>query len=212
MRNYVSRICTVGSVLMLAYTITSNYFIGGITPIKSIFSDPLTYIFTLAPIIVNTLYHLYKIIRIGFSGNEQMRYIVLPVIRVACILLELWLIHLFSLDTGLEINDDVATYGLKMLGLLIPILMECLISAYFDGDEIMDYFLREAGLSLLLLCFVNGCKQTTIWISTYGSPYPDENIVLVWIVMTIVYGILYALAAGFYMFFSIVSLIIAPLH
>lgn len=206
--DFVGTLCTAGSALLLFYNIVHNYMQYGMQPSETVLKDPLSSLFTILPITIGVLIRLFEVVKGGFGCLEILACIVRPIARLAGIFLSLMLIFSLEMDTGLDLPVGL-TFPKKYLFLLALGVLSGILFAYIDGEDFLDYVIRENMIIFSVLCIVNGCIQTRAsldMILADGICVP-----MAWIEGMIFFSILYALLALFYLFFGIIGAILYPL-
>lgn len=204
-KDRVSLVCTVGSVLWLVYCIVRNYIQDGMQPLETVIHDPFSFIFTLVPVGISILIHISRIIDEGFRGPETVAFIIKPLLRIGGIFICLILIIFLDLDTGLNLPDGI-TFLKKCLALLGLSFLSSVCFAYIDGDSVLDCILRETGIFFSVLCIVNGCVETAGGLDVLMAH--GESLIEAWVCGIIFLSFLYFFYALVCLFFGVIAFIL----
>lgn len=204
-QDFISSLCTAGSVLLLLYALVRNYVQDGTQPLETVLHDPLSFLFTLLPIGISVLVHLSKIIDEGFRGPETVAYIVKPVLRIVSILIGVALIFFLGLDMGLDLLMGLP-FLKKYLALLGLSFLSGVCFAYLNSDSIWDCTLREIFIFSAVLCIVNSCIQTSASIHTLMSH--GESLITAWSGGIIYFSFLYAISILGSLFIAVLEILV----
>lgn len=170
-KNWVSNICTIISVLILIYNLIYNYFVNNIALQDTIFVNRIDYIIAFLPIIVGILFHIGQIVDEGFHGPKTAKYLIKPITFFLTAGANFFIINKFDMYIGLQFQID-NTFLTGLLILMGIAIIEAAFFAYLEHDSIHAVFAGSTfWISWLTLAAANGGMEANRQIPLYLSSY-----------------------------------------
>lgn len=161
MQKVINNICTLGSVLLLLYRTSYDCIFNKMGLVESFLCDPLGYIFTLLPVIINLIFLIIK----NWEFNLLVIYLIKSVTILAGIISEFLIIGKYELYNIPVSGGGIGKWYMGIGIVIFIIMVEGIIIEFMEEgtfDDVLDYMVDGLPFHYCLFCFVLGLQESII--------------------------------------------------
>lgn len=174
--DYVNKGCTFISVVLLLHNATWNCIVNDIGILDSFLKDPLSYVATLLPVIVNLLWMLVKSIYDNFEPRLYAIYGVKSICVLVRIVIEFWIVNKYSLYASPHTGEEVSGWYRGVFCVIAVTVIEGIMMGILEGgmfDDLVDYLVDYLPYHCYLFCFILGMQEA---LNTYPDVLQSMNV------------------------------------
>lgn len=203
----INRWCSIISAVSLSYNVAVNYFFRGYSLEQSFALDPIGYVTTFLPIIVEIVFNTINIVRDKNCATKIARIIIKPIAYVGISVFEVFIIFYFKMNVGFNIEPNFRfLFGIFILMLFA--VAEAFILALCEGEDTIDVFTgRTFWITWSMLSLINGASEANVQISNYVS-LSSAQVPIAWLCIAVICTLIFFVWLMLYAIIILVSGII----